>query len=304
MIRDRGFVLVNALVLVAAMAAAAVFLLARAQTGHAQLQARQQAAQLNAYLDGFGALARSTLNRDAGTGDTDHTGEAWARSAESFALDRGEVAGTISDMQGRFNLNWLADPKDTAAFAAFDTLLAQIGVPDQAGDAITAFLSPGGPKNRSAYARLTPPLDPVGGALLHFDQMRGMPGLNDDVLDRLQPFAAALSGDSALNVNTAPAAVVTGFFPDTEPAVINAVLASRKLEPFASADAFLNAVEQGRGAALDDDFNRGRFAVASRWFEVTATARLGNSTGTRKTVLFRQSLPLGATETWRVTTYP
>ena len=59
-----GFVLLNALVLVAALAAAAAFVLSRAETTR-QLQAGAQGAVQGAlYLDGFEALALTLLRTD------------------------------------------------------------------------------------------------------------------------------------------------------------------------------------------------------------------------------------------------
>ncbi|MEP3944603.1 type II secretion system minor pseudopilin GspK [Ascidiaceihabitans sp.] len=302
--RDRGFVLVNALVLVAAMAAAAVFLLSRSETGRAQIHAAQTADQLTAYLDAFEALARLTLNRDASAASTDHLGEGWAQDVQSVPLDRGTVRGTVHDMQGRFNLNWLTNAQDIAAKTAFDDLVQRLGVSDQTADAILAFMEPGGQGQRSAFAQLTPPIDPVGGALLHIDQLNGMPGIDAAQLDRLRPYITALTGALPLNINTASATVVRGFFPDTKPSVVNAVLAGRKLDPFSSADAFLQAIEAAQGAGLGETFDRGRFDVTSNWFEMEATAALNDHSGSRKAVMFRQSLPLGAIVTYRVSTYP
>ena len=63
--RSGGFVLVNALVLVAALAAVAVLLLARAESARALRATGQTATQLTLYLDAFESLAITVLEADA-----------------------------------------------------------------------------------------------------------------------------------------------------------------------------------------------------------------------------------------------
>ena len=62
--RSRGFVLVNALVLVAALAGIATFLLARAEGARARAHEAQGAAQARLYLDAFEALSIGILSSD------------------------------------------------------------------------------------------------------------------------------------------------------------------------------------------------------------------------------------------------
>tara|TARA_R110002049_G_scaffold44333_3_gene129866 strand:- start:114318 stop:115232 length:915 start_codon:yes stop_codon:yes gene_type:complete len=303
MSRDRGFVLVNALLIVAALAAAAVFLLARADSGRVRLEARQGAAQLGAYLDAFEALAITQLNRDARTGAVDHAGEDWARPIQDVTLDRGRVTGRLRDEQALFNLNWLADQGNTQASEAFDALASRIGISPSTGDAIRAFLRPGGPEQRALFRRQTPPLDPVGGALLMFDQLADVPGIPARDMQRLRQFTTVLPGDSAINVNTVSVEVLTGFLPALRPAMLDSVLRRRRQAPFTSADDFVLVVEAAMGAALDETVDVARFAVGSDWFRVQAQAELEGQTATRTALLMRQSAPRGALVRWRVSTY-
>ncbi|MBY6069028.1 type II secretion system minor pseudopilin GspK [Leisingera aquaemixtae] len=315
--RDAGFVLVNALVLAAALAAAAALLLTRAETGRARLQAGQQAAQLTLALDAFEALAAARLSRGA----ADST--AWTAPVEAAELAGGAVlSGEISDLQGRFNVNWLADPQDSAAREAFDRLLKQLALPPQAGAAIRSFLQPGGPKNRAAWARLDPPLDPVGGALLSTRQLQGIPGLPPRAYARLLPFIAALPGDARLNVNTAPPQVLAALLPQMPPAALNRLAARRRQQPFPSVPEFLAAAgleqaEAQAGAQADQDgaganpedgpaslLSGDRLTVSSDWFQAEAAVQLGAMSGRRVTVLHRQGPRQQAAVAWRLTTRP
>lgn len=147
MIRDRGFVLVNALLLVVVLSLAAVALLSRAEGGRQRLSGAQEAAIISLGLDGFEALVITLLDADRrgpGGAGVDHPGEDWARTGMRFALPQGEVAGRITDMQSLFNLNWLADPEDAQAEEAFGKLARGIGIAPQTAQRIVAFLRPGG----------------------------------------------------------------------------------------------------------------------------------------------------------------
>ncbi|MEP5151791.1 type II secretion system minor pseudopilin GspK [Planktotalea sp.] len=299
-----GFVLVNALVLVAALAAVAVLLLSRAEEGRARLEATQTADQLSLYLDGFETVAIAVLDQDRANGAIDHATDAWARSEYAVDVDRGRIAGNIKDMQGLFNINWLTNSEDQATSEAFDRLLALASVSSQAGAAIRGFIRNGGPEQRQAYARQTPALDPVGGPLLMFDQLRQIPSLSDRDIERLSTVATALPGDSTLNINTASRSVLASLLPDLRPAALNTVLSRRSREPFGSVEEFVLLIEASLGSSLDDIFPATRLSVGSDWFQVDATATLGPRIASRRAVLFRQPLPAGISTHWRVSYYP
>jgi general secretion pathway protein K len=300
--QDRGFVLVNALVLVAAMAAVAVFLLSRSETARVRLEQGQSRAQIGYYLDAFDALAITLL--DSVSGPVDHGGEAWAKADFNVPVDRGQIAGQVTDMQGLFNLNWLTDPSNTRAQPAFDQLLLRAGISPQTGAAVTAFLRSGGPQSRQAYTRLDPPLDPVGGAILMFEQLRDIPQLRASDLEKLRRVATALPGESALNINTTSDQILAGFFPELTPTLIARLLSVRDREPFASTAEFIAAVENALGEGLGDDFDASRFSVGSEWFRVDSTAQLNNHTAKRTAVLFRAPFPIGTSVRWHTTTRP
>lgn len=302
--RDRGFVLVNALVLVAALAAAAVFVLARSEEGRARLVAHQGADQLDYYLDAFEVYARTTLDQDGAQGGTDHLAEAWAQAAPAFDLDRGTVQGRMRDAQAMFNINWLGDSTHPAARPALDALLQARGLPPRVAEALAQAVRPANTASRRAHAALDPPRDPVGGALFMPRQLADIPTLTAADLTRLDDIVTVLPGYSRVNLNTAPLDLIAGFFPQTSPGVIAAQVARRRTAPFVSVEAFVNGVETAQGAAMPEAFDPGRLSVGSEWFEVEIEATLDGRSATRRTLLYRSHLPLGTAVHWRLTTRP
>jgi general secretion pathway protein K len=218
--------------------------------------------------------------------------------------DRGRISGGIADMQGLFNLNWLGDPSNQAARDAFEPLLLRSGVPPQVGDAIIAFMRPGGPENRQAYAAQDPATDPVGGALLMFDQLRDIPGMTGQNLARLAQHFTVLPGDSTLNVNIAPQELIGALMPEVRPGTLFAVLAPRQRTPFTSVEGFMSALEDAHGEGLEEVVDAGRFSVGSDWFRVSMTAQLLGQTATRTAVMRRFGAGSGTITYWRVTAFP
>ncbi|MDB2408101.1 type II secretion system minor pseudopilin GspK [Jannaschia sp.] len=301
--RDAGFVLINALILVAAMAAAAILLLSRAEGGRARLGAAQEARILTANLDAYDAYARAVLRADQQEGAMDTPGDAWARPSVDLPLAQGTVSGQIVDMQGRFNLNWVSAPDDEAAVEALRRLFSRLGLAPQQADAVIAYLSPGGPSNRAAYAELSPPVNPLGGSIVMLDQLAALPELEDDALDRLRTHVAVLPGRSRVNLNTADATLLAVLLPDVAPARLDAAAARRLTRPYASVEAFFSELGISIDPEVEGSVDASRYAVGSRWFAATSEARLDGRLATRRTVIRRGTPIEGPQVEWRVTRF-
>lgn len=295
---ERGAVLINALILVAAMAAAALLVLRQSETTRATLASSQQADQLVAYLDAFEAYAIATLMFD--DAQVDHPGEAWASPAAPFELDRGQVRGVIVDLQSRFNLNWIANPADQIARSSFDTLLESISARPGVGDVLDGALRFDLAEGRG-YGVMDPPAQPIAGPRVMMQQLARIPDLTAQDKATLASFATVLPGDSTLNINTVTDPVLAGFFPDLTPEQLRGVLARRAQAPYGSVDDFLSAIEDAQGAALGEDFDRSRFNVGSDWFGVTIDAALDGRQARRDLVLERKGPGRRPRVYWRIT---
>ena len=302
-IRQRGFVLVNALVLVAAMAAAAVVLLSRAESGRLRLAAMQEADALDHALDAFEALGRALLDRDLGQGALDTWDEVWTRTTHDVPLALGRVSGRIIDQQGLFNINWLTDPENARAREGLRRLLRQIGVAPQKGDAIAAFVSPQGPGNRAAYRGLEPPVAPLGGSILMLDQLAMLPEVSPDDIELMRPHFTVLPGNSAINVNTAGVALLSALLPEVPAPVLNSVLQRRVQAPFPSVEVFLAEVGLSSDPEDPEAVDPGFFSVGSNWFGAEITAVLEPRSASRRLLYRRESLSDGTQVEWRVSRF-
>ena len=283
--RQGGFVLVNALIIVAALAAAAIFMLSRAESSRVRGAAALQAAQLELYLDGFEALAKVVLQQGSPSG-----GKVAERKVPPVPLDRGQVTGQIRDLQGRFNLNLLADPADILARAAFERLALWRGLSSQRVAEIAAFVSPDGPADAQLYAHGDDPMRPVGGAILMVEQLRQIPHLTAKDYNRLTPYVTVLPDQAPINVNTVSKEVLASFFPKVEAAQFGGLVQGARRQPFQSLEAFhielLKIVSPEAVEALPPVI----FGVESSWFEVEIIAELEGRVAKRRVVINRLSL--------------
>ncbi|PWJ15795.1 type II secretion system minor pseudopilin GspK [Jannaschia seohaensis] len=301
--RDAGFVLINALILVAAMSAAAVLLLSRAESSRMRLDAAREARVLTANLDAFEALARARLQADRSEGALDTPRDSWAQPVAEAPLAQGTVSGGIEDMQGRFDLNRLAAPDDTEAPEVLRRLFARLALSPLQADAVQAFLSPAGPSNSAVYARLEPPVYPTGGSLVLLDQLATLPELDAESLDRLRPYVTVLPSGGPVNVNTAEPLLLEVLFPQVAPALIDRIAARRRTEPFASVEAFFAALGLPIDPEIEGAVDPAGFAVSSTMFLAQGVARLEDRSAERRTVLERRRPGFPPEIAWRVTRF-
>ncbi len=266
--RDRGFVLVNALILVGVLAAVAAVLLQRAQQAHLRAGLGQEAAQAALYLDAYESLAITLLERDRTGPSVDHLGEAWADDIAALPLDRGRVSGRIGDLLGRFNLSLLRNPGDLLAQQRFEALTEEISLPADAGARILQSLR----------------ADP-GPTVI--EQIAPAAGLSASQAAALAQVAALLPQAQGLNVNTAPRAVLVAHFPQAGSTDIDALLARRAEGPLRSHEAFAGAVAETLGPDAASGIDGTYYTVRSQWFELWAEAELGDARLDRRTVLTR-----------------
>lgn len=298
---DRGFVLLNALILTAAFAAAASLVLHLAERDRLRQAGAVAALQGSLYLDGAEAHVLTVLRRDQMLSPIDGPGDAWADKISSAELDRATADIEIRDLQGGFNINWLANPEDQHARQAFRRLAASLGVPLSAAQAFEAYLQSGGPVTTGQYLQAGQPVRPAGGPVLMAAQLRGLPGVSVRASERLMPFLAALPGDAGLNLNSASAEVIAALLPGTSP---EAVLAARARDPFTTPAAFFSAAGVVFGDGGVPEIEETRYRVGTDWFEASIAVRFEGRILRRTTVIERHPLPKGPQVAYRLEARP
>jgi len=296
----RGFVLVNALILVAALSAVAVLLLSRAGEGHARRLVEQDATRLRLVLDGGEAMMRTALMRDVRS--FDHATDRWARTFEA-PLDNSLLTIEPVDLQGRFNINWLSNPEDTAGRAAFHRLIQRVGLPVSRGEDIVRFMKIN--SNPSGYQNRVPPISPIGGPVLMVRQLRTMPTLPESDFLKLAPHITALPGDSRVNVNTVQKDVLGALLPEVPRGGLSKIIFDRERNPITSLEDFRSRVIAAGGMDATPAIDESRFSVSTNWVAVRLVAENGSGRSvTRFTLFERPPLPLAPRVAYRLTEQP
>ncbi|VVN45195.1 hypothetical protein PS862_00410 [Pseudomonas fluorescens] len=172
----------------------------------------------------------------------------WARLTPGFDIEDTQIRIDIEDLAGRFNLNALLTQGqvDQVTLNRWARLLALLDIPPLA-------------------------LSQVG-ALRELSQLRLLPGIDGQLLRRLEPWVAVLPKDAVLNINTAPVLVLR-MLDGMEAETADALVRQRSTSPWASVQAFTqDPLLSGAGLSSHG------LGVSSRWHRITVQVTRGQST--------------------------
>lgn len=223
----RGVALVQALIVVAALAALSAAALVVATRGTARLTLAMDAAQARAYLDAAQDQARAELAVALAGGPALGPATAWD-APRDVPIDRGRVAWRVHDLQGRFNLTWLADEGEWGdqARAAFARLASDAGLPAGLTGRLIRALGPDEISRASAFGAARAPDLP-----LRVPQaLQSVPTAADGgpaALAPLWPLVTVLPAQARWNPLTAPMPVLQALIPGLSPAAWAAFEAER-----------------------------------------------------------------------------
>jgi general secretion pathway protein K len=274
--RSRGVALITALLIMALIASLTYTL-----KWNNALDLRRTIVMLNrdqAVQVAIGAESwiQSILRQDLEDSDTDHLGEIWASDLPGLPIDGGEVLGDIEDLQGRFNVNNLIGDDgdvDEAALQQMQRLLLALGLDPKfagiAGDWIDDNQDaqfPDGAED-SIYTGMTPPYRAANQLLSSVSELAALEGMDKTTLDILLPHIVALPGHTAINVNTATAAVLQSLDERITFADAESLIAERAESGFS---------EMGRSFAgyMDPDDISRLLAETSEFFQLKVIVRV------------------------------
>lgn len=283
----RGVALVNALLVVAALAAISVTLLARADRAFARLAQKATGDQLGAYLDAGQAQAMADLTRamDDNAAAALRAGQGWD-APRDVPIDRGQVAWTTEDLQGRFNLGWLASEQawGDAARDSFRTLALSLDLPEPL---IERLIRAAGPDTLARAGALGTPFAPDLPLIL--PQQLAAAARPDEggaqALAGLWPYLAALPPDTGWTVASAPLPVAQALIPGLDALAWDAFAQARLAGEIDTGGALSAYAAQNwppdvvaRVAALP-------LADETEWLELRLQARLDSQTRGRSVVI-------------------
>lgn len=154
-----------------------------------------------------------------------------------------QVSSIIYDMQGRFNLNSLADIDSQAEFDRLIRLLDPKVSQDEARKIVQGvfdWISPAAQDNEYSkyYAELPSPYRAAHRPMLSISELRLVKGVTPQLFNALQPYVTALPATAKINIQSAPAPVIASLSPSMSLQIADTIVNMRKLTPFKNVKAF------------------------------------------------------------------
>lgn len=278
-LRQRGAALVTALLsvaLIASLAGTALWQQWRLTEVESSERARLQAQWI---LHGALDWGRLILREDIRQAGTDHLGEPWAvplqeaRLASFLAADKtvredallteSFLAGRIEDMQGRLNVRNLVDGRDVSPpdLQMFERLFDLLDLPPQELQRLAQGL-------RQAFNVGPGGAQPTAFLPQRVEHLAWL-GLSPHSLHRLEPFIAWLPERAKVNLNTAPAEVLSASAAGLSLAQARRLVEARSRTPWKSVE------DANRDAGAPAQFRNSDHDVASRHFLISGQLRQG-----------------------------
>jgi general secretion pathway protein K len=212
---QRGVALLVALLVVALATVLIATLLTRGELAAARARNALRAAQAQAYAEGLEAYAAHVLLQDQASGDAiDTADDPWAIPLPPTPVPGGEIAATMRDLDGRFNLNNLAplasNPRAAVWKDKFVLLLRALKLDPALADNVVDWMdaSPAAGASDNGYLAQPVPYRAARRIFAHVSELRLVRGVSGAVYAALAPHVSALPPGTRINVNTASVPVL------------------------------------------------------------------------------------------------
>jgi general secretion pathway protein K len=304
---QRGVALVTALLIVSLATVAAAAMATRLQVDMRRTANLLHGEQAYAYAIAAESWAIVELRRDAGESEHDALGEDWATALPPIAVEGGFVNGHIYDLQGRFNVNTLVTQDGKPAdrqLAYYQRLLTVLGLEPELAPALLDWIDadinatfPDGAED-DVYLLAQPPYRAANRPLTSISELRLVQGYTPEVMAVLSPHVTALPGQTAINVNTATAAVLQALHEQLTESDVEALLTDRGEDGYTELDGFL-ASDALAGLQLDVELD-----VKSDWFSVLTDVTVGRGLARLESRVYRDKQSLQVVDRTRTRLRP
>ena len=287
--KQRGVALITAILIAALVSVIAVAMATRQTLDIRRTGNMLEADQAYMYALGMEELAAQVLVKDKqDTGDVDSLSEDWAIPLPPTIVDGGSVAGSVEDMQGRFNLNNLVDGSskaDPAQVKAFQSILEQVSAADK-DIQISPFManrvvdwidtdlnsSADGAEDMD-YLNTDIPYRTPNQFMASPTELGAMLGMTPEDVSALLPLVSALPIPTTVNINTASETVLLSLHPDITAAIAGELVEFRKENVFKNKADFEKKLLDDHQITVDNK----TFDVKSEYFLVSVDALIGRT---------------------------
>ncbi|MBE0494036.1 MAG: type II secretion system minor pseudopilin GspK [Thiomicrospira sp.] len=307
--RQKGFALLTVLLVVALVATIASSILYQQRLDIQRSAFMLNQSQAMAVAAGIDTWVKKGLAFDASQNQVDHLAEAWAQPMLPMEFEGGDLGGQLLDMQGRFNLNNLAETDETKR-EAWRSLLERILTRQNLNtDWVAPLIDwvdadnnpiPGGAES-DTYLLKNPPYRAANQLMVLVDEVQLLEGLNPAQFRQVRPWLSALPKVSAINVNTAPEPVLLGLAEWMNLSLVQAWLDVRMTEPAnetADFRTFLGQMGGGEQNQINQDLPDWMITTQSEFFQLEGLVAYGEANLNARALYYRQDQQVSLLQRW------
>jgi general secretion pathway protein K len=257
---QRGVALITAILMVALATVVAAKLSWDNNIGIRRTESTLMVEQAKLFALGGEAVAIDILRQDVNE-EFDHAGEDWAQPSQpvEIGIDEislGQMYGSLSDANGRLNVNNLVPDEDEVTKQQFERLFDNLNINPGLIDGIIDWIDTDtDPQSQGAedgiYTSLDPPYRPANAYMTSISELRAVNGIDADIYELLLPHVTALHPDwcgsngngTQVNINFASAEVLSALSDEISPNLAQTWLEERGESGWESINDLSNAPE-------------------------------------------------------------
>jgi general secretion pathway protein K len=211
--RQRGVALIVALLVVALATVLIAALLDRGELANARTRNALRETQAESYARGLEAYAAHVLMKDLQQNSSfDSSNSIWAIPLPPTPVPGGQIQATMTDLDGRFNLNNLSDPTVSPNQAdwrnVFSRLLTALKLDPSLVQNVLDWMNTQSSQTDAFYASQAVPYRRAQRLFSHVSELRLVKGFDGDTYQKILPYVSALPPNTTINVNTASVPVL------------------------------------------------------------------------------------------------
>ena len=291
MFKARGVALITVMLILALATILAVSMSSRQQLDihrSANVIHYEQAFQ---YVLGAESWGKQILIRDFEDNKTDSYNDDWATVLPPLPIEGGQMSGKIEDLQARFNINNLVldGIPQKLYIERFKRLLRNLELNEDLAAVIIDWLDSNEETGFSGaedneYLNLSPAYRAANQAMNDVSELLLIKGVNFETYEKLRPFVCVLESETAINVNTASAEVLTSIVKDITLEDAKSLIEDRNKESYKKLDDFLQHRLLKQKKIKNEGLN-----VSSNYFQLNSTAQIERISVEFTSILHRHS---------------
>ena len=289
--QSKGVALITVMLILALATVLAVSMSSRQQLDihrSANIFNSEQAFQ---YILGAESWAKQILKRDFEDNKIDSLNDDWATVLPALPIEGGQMSGKIEDLQAKFNINNLVEngKPQKIYLERFKRLLRNLELNENISSVLIDWLDSNEETGFSGaedneYLNLSPAYRTANQAMSDVSELLLVKGVDFETYEKLRPYICVLESNSAINVNTASAEVLSSIIKDITLEDAKSLVEDRNKEAYKKIDDFLQ-----QPLIKNKKIKNEGLSVSSNYFQLNSTAQIERISVEFITILHREA---------------